>query len=284
MTGRRAMFGLCMMCALVFSAIAAQAASAGQTAFTCVEGAAKLDFVKAHCVAGEEGTKKFGHVEITEETHARLSNANTNATTNGPTNSILKETIAATNLELVATGVEGIGTLRNEEKGGATGMQASATSDANGITYTGVTVAAPAGKGCKVFEDKAGVPGTEKVVKTKPVTGRTIVTGAVHEVVIEPVTPTVFATFFIEGCEAVVPEALRGKWEITGSIKCPTNGATIVCSHGSITTQNTLKGKGFKAGLEGKATITAGKLPTPKEIEEGKSPATNPVSVTTTTP
>ncbi len=277
MTGRRAMFGLCMMCALVFSAIAAQAASAGQTAFTCVASAAVKDHPTDHCVPSEKGTgANFGHTAITEETHAKLSNEKTNATTNGPTNSILKETIAATNLELVATGVEGLGTLRNEEKGGATGMQATATSDANGITYTGVTVAAPAEKGCKVFEDKGGVPGTEKVVKTKPVTGRTIVTGAVHEVVIEPVTPTVFATFFIEGCSAVVPEALRGKWEITGSIKCPTNGATIVCSHGSITTQNTLKGKGSKAGLEGKATITAGKLPVGEP--------TNPVSVTTTTP
>ena len=222
---------------------------------------------------------------ITEETHARLSNANTNATTNGPSNTIFKETIAATNLEFEATGaVEGLGTLRNEEVGEPKEMRARAISDANGITYKGVIVKAPAGKGCKVFEDKGGAPGTEGVIKTKPVTGRTIVTGALHEVVIEPVTPTVFATFFIEGCEAVVPEFLRGKWEITGSIKCPTNGATIVCSHGSITTQNTLKGKGSKAGLEGKATITAGKLPTPKEIEEGKTPATNPVSVTTTTP
>ena len=281
MTGRRAMFGLCMMCALVFSAIAAQAASAGQTAFTCVESAATKQFASAHCVPGETGSK-FGHVIIpnTENgnplvTHAKLSNANTDSATTGPTNSILKETIAATNLELESKGViEGLGTLQNEEVGGE--MRASATSEEKGITYNGVIVKAPAGKGCKVFEDKGGVPGAEGVVKTKPVTGRTIANGAIDEVIIEPVAPTVFATFFIEGCEAVVPEALRGKWEITGSIKCPTNGATIVCSHASITTQNTLKGKGSKAGLEGKATITAGKLPVGEP--------TNPVSVTTTTP
>ncbi len=274
MTGRRAIFGLCMSCALVFSAFAAQAASAGQTAFTCVESASTKQFASAHCVPGESGSK-FGHVAITEETHAKFSNANTNATTNGPSNWILKETIAGTNVEIESTGVvEGLGTLKNSEVGGE--MRASATSVATGGAANGVIVKAPAGKGCKVYEDNGGVPGTEGVVKPQPLTGRTIVTGATHETVIEPVTPTVFMTYFIQECSAAVPEAIRGKWEITGSIKCPTNGATIVCSHASITTQNTLKGKGSKAGLEGKLTVTAGKLP------EGEP--TNPVSVTTTTP
>jgi hypothetical protein len=287
MSARRTIFGLCMLCALAFSAIGAQAASAGQTAFTCVSTAATKDFAKAHCVPGETGTA-FGHVAFTKDTHAKLSNANTNAETNGPTNGILKETIAATNLELESTGVvEGLGTLKNElveiEKEKFE-MRATATSGANGITFNGVVVKAPAEKGCKVFEDKAGVEGAEGVVKTNPVTGHTIVTGTTHEVIIEPVTPNVFATFFITCTPGKVPAELEGTWTITGSIKCPTRGATINCEHGLITTQNTLKGKGAKAGLQGKATITAGETPTAKEVEEGKNPPTNPISVTTTTP
>ena len=102
MSVRRTIFGLCMLCALAFSAIAAQGASAaGQTAFTCVENAGEKDFTKAHCAPADfvgSGKGTFGHVAFTGTTHARLSNEKTNATTTGPENGILKETIAATNL------------------------------------------------------------------------------------------------------------------------------------------------------------------------------------------
>jgi hypothetical protein len=286
MTGRRAIFGLCMLCALAFSAIAAQGASAkGQTAFTCTSEATVKDFAKEHCVPGETGTS-FGHKEIpvNEVTHATLSNEKTNAETNGRTNTVLKETIAATNLELESTGlVDGVGTLKNEVVG--TEMRASAESNASGITYNGVIVKAPAGKGCKVFEDNGGVKGAEGVVKTRKVKGHTTVVtdkengeGTAeerHSVIIEPaVAGEPFASFFIE-CEKGkgVPEELEGRWEITGTITCPTHGATISCNHTTLTEQNTLKGKGKKAGLQGKATIIAGKEP----ITE----PTHPISVTT---
>jgi hypothetical protein len=272
MTRRRTLFGLCVMTALWIGGVPLQAAAESPTAATCVSTAKVKEFSSAHCVPGETGTA-FGQVEINEETHAKLSNANTNATTTGPTNVILKEAIASTNLELESTGVvEGLGTLKNSEVGGE--MRATATSDASGITFNGVTVKAPAEKGCKVYEDKSsGEEGAEGVIKTKPVTGHTIVTGTTHEVVIEPVTPTVFATFFITCTPGKVPAELEGTWTITGSIKCPTHGATIACEHGAITTQNTLKGKGSKVGLAGKVTITAGKFPTTEP--------TNPISFTT---
>ena len=283
MTGRRAIFGLCMLCALAFSAIAAQGASAkGQTAFTCSSEAKVKEFAKEHCVPGQTGTS-FGHVEIpvNEVTHATLSNEKTNAETNGRTNTVLSETIAATNLRLESTGlVDGIGTLKNEVVG--TEMRAFAESNASGITFEGVVVTAPAGKGCKVFEDNEGVKGAQGVVKTKPVMGNTTVVKDKqegveeerHSVIIEPKAGAVFATFFIE-CEKGkgVPEELEGTWEITGTITCPTHGATITCNHNTVTEQNTLKGKGKKAGLEGKATIIAGKEP----ITE----PTHPISVTT---
>lgn len=285
MTGRRAIFGLCMLCAMAFSAIAAQGAWAGQTSFTCVEVPSGGSFSSEHCVEGETGTT-WAHVVITpgEVTHAKLSNAKTDATTTGPENTVLKETIAATNLELESTGVvEGLGTLENKEVAGE--MTAYAESDANGITFHGVKVIAPANKGCVVRESSGG---TLETVKTKPVKGHTIVrtdkengegTAAErHSVIIEPVTGETFATFFIE-CTGNVPLALKGNWEINGKLRCPTHGATIVCNHQTVTEtepEGGLIGKGATAGLKGKATITAGKLPVTEP--------THPISVTTTTP
>jgi len=275
-----------MLCAMAFSAVVAQGASAaGQTAFTCASGGGAKDFSKAHCAPADAvtpGTGSFGHVAITEETHARLSNEKTNSTTTGPTNGTLRETIAGVELELESTGVvEGRGILRNEEVGGV--MQAYAESNESALTFNGVIVKKPAGKGCIVREKNAGAEG---VVKTRPVKGHTTVVtdkengeGAAeerHSVIIEPTTGTVFASFWIECSDPSVPIALQENWEITGKVTCPTNGATINCNHNTITEANTLKGKGTKAGLQGKATITAGKFP--------ESEPTNPISVTTTTP
>jgi hypothetical protein len=261
MIGRRAIFSLCILCALAFSASATQgAAAAGGRLFTCVNTAPVKDFATEHCKPGQAGTA-YGHVAITEPTHLGFDNDKTNATTTGPTNSVFKETIAGTNLELESTGaIEGLGAGGNEEVGGE--WRGSVETNANGLTYNGVIVKAPAGKGCKVFEDKEGVKGTEGVVETKPVKGHTLVTETTTEVVIEPVTSSVFATFFIE-CEKGkgVPPELEGTWEITGSLKCPTQGAEISCGHSEITTQKTLKGKGAKAGLEGSITVSGGKVP-----------------------
>jgi len=285
MTRLQTFFALGAVCAAAFSAIPVQAALAevDQTAFTCSEGASVKEFSSEHCVPGETGTA-YGHVGIKagEETHAKLSNAKTNETTTGPTSTILKETIAGVNLELESTGVvEGHGILKNEEVEGV--MRASAESNEGGLTFNGVIVKSPAGKGCIVREKKAGAEG---VVKTKPVKGHTTVvtdkengegTAAErHSVIIEPTTGTVLATFWIECTDPSVPPALQENWEVTGKINCPTHGATISCNHNTITEANTLRGKGTKAGLQGKATITAGKLP--------ESEPTNPVSVTTTTP
>ena len=166
-------------------------------------------------------------------------------------------------------------------------MQASAVSNASGLTFNGVVVKAPKEKGCKVFEDVEATKtkGAEGVIKTHAVKGHTSVVEDTeagvkkerHSVIIEPTEGTIFATFFIECKKGEgVPEALEGTWTIEGKIQCPTQGATIVCNHETITTANTLKGKGAKAGLAGKATITAGAGVEPPLGE------THPISVTTT--
>ena len=88
MIGRKTTVGLSLLCALLFSAIAVQSASAAKaintTAFTCVENAGAKDFKDAHCdekVA--EGTGKFGHVAIKNDETTEIDVTNT-------TNAVLK--------------------------------------------------------------------------------------------------------------------------------------------------------------------------------------------------
>jgi hypothetical protein len=66
MNGRRAILDLCMLCALLVSAFAAQSASAaGTTGFTCKAGAAEAGFSDAHCLTPAVGAAvKFTHVAI----------------------------------------------------------------------------------------------------------------------------------------------------------------------------------------------------------------------------
>jgi len=270
---------------MAVGAIGAQSASAGLSLFTCIK-TETGEFATEHCVASDPGPKEYSHVVFTQnETHGKIHNLKTDSTTTGRTNELFKETIAGTNLELESTGnVEALGTVKNELVGGE--MRGVATTNENGIVFEGVVVKAPAGKGCKVFEDTAKKEkGAEGIVKTKPVTARTTVVkdieGGVeqerHSAIIEPVTAPIFATFFIE-CEKGkgVPEALEGTWTVEGKLTCPFHGATIICNHETVTTANTLKGKGAKGGLAGKFTITAGRLP--------ETEPTHPLSVTTTTP
>jgi hypothetical protein len=117
-------------------------------------------------------------------------------------------------------------------------------------------VTKPAGKGCKVTtDDHSGTPkeGAETVVDTEQL--RVTTEGQGDFLKIEPATGTNLATFWITCSTPKVP-ALEGTWSITGSLKCPVEGATVVCDHNEITAQNTLKAKGAKAGYSGKLTIS----------------------------
>jgi hypothetical protein len=248
MTGRKTVIGLCVLCALAISAVAAQGASAaGTTAVTCVSGQGTLS--GAHCLPSSTGS--FGHVAIANGTTTELSgtNNNTASETTAARPSILKETIAGTELELNATTVSGTGTMTNSIEGEEMFASGSGT-----ITYSGVTVSKPAGKGCKVYTDVIATKtkGAEGVIDANV---KATTKGQGDFLKFEPAEGTAFATFFVE-CTTKV-EALEGTWEITGSVKCPTSGATVLCSHTETTTQNTLKGKGNKAGLDGALTIKA---------------------------
>jgi hypothetical protein len=126
MTGRRAIVGLCLLCALLVSAFAAQGASAATT--------------------GTTGTAPAG------------TGYNGNITGSGG-ETLLHSVISGIEVELKSTELAGSGTMESMLAG--TGEH---TSNGTGtIEYKGVTVVKPAGKGCAV---KTGQVTTEKLKAT----------------------------------------------------------------------------------------------------------------------
>jgi hypothetical protein len=277
MNGRRAIIGLCMLCALVFSALAAQGASAaGTTAFTCkavTPAAETKGFSKEHCKTADAVTTnaKFEHVAFAAGTATDLTvtNAKTNAETNGATSFSLHSVQSGVEEQLSATGVMGEGTITNSEAGGE--MLASGTSS---LTFTGVTVQKPVGKGCKVYEDiNPTTMGPEGQVKTNSLKGTTFSEGEKMGLKFEPAVGEVFATFYVTECSVA---ALNGTYEVKGSIKTTTvDGATIEFTSAETTGQGTLKTRGQKSGIDGKLTLSG------KDTPAGDLTDT-PLSLTTT--
>jgi hypothetical protein len=266
MNRRRAIAGLCLLCALALSAFAAQGASAaskGTTAFTCVN--VVLGTLHGpHCLQnGPPAATEYEHNTIPAETttELELSSAKTAKETTASGTTVFKEVLGGAELETASSNATGTPT-------------STITNKVDPVTgehyvegtllyhYAEVQVLKPAGKGCKVFTD-------EEATKTKGAEGvvdwhvKFTTKGQGDFIKFEPATGSAFLTYFVE-CTTKVGEPLEGTWTITGSFKCPLNGATIVCSHAELTTQNTLKGKGSKAGIEGPLTIS-GRDPTLKE-------------------
>lgn len=246
MIGLRSVVGFCLLCALCFSAIAASgaAASNGTTAFTCKEKkeVGGVGFSREHCSAADVASEgaKYEHVAVAEETATEVvaTNANTKNETTEPTTVKLLSVISGTPIEIQGTGWTGSGLMVNTKDPG-TGehyVQEEGT-----VTFTGVTVTKPAGKGCKVATES---------VKTNQlsVTSK----GQGDALKFAPKEGTTFATVTIEGCSI---GALNGACALTGSLVGHPDGAVVSFKHSEITTQNTLSFGGQKAGLEGTVTI-----------------------------
>lgn len=230
--------------AFTFVAIGAQSAGAvtGTTAFTCkkkaVEGGA--GFSDAHCITEVGSGAKYEHVAIPPNTKTELlvTNANTAAATTASTPAILKGTIAGVAVTLEATEVRNEGTFENTvAANGEHFVHGTGTT-----TYSGVKVTAPAGKGCKVPEEK---------VTTSPLTGTSAGQGMAGK--LAPVEGETFGELKIEGCSV---SGLNNTFPITGSVTCSGTGSTATCTHGVVTTQSTLKFAGQKAGVEVATTFT----------------------------
>jgi hypothetical protein len=279
MNGRRAIIGLCMLCALLVSAVAAQGASAkefGTTSFTCANlGGTTHQFTKAHCKESDKGAGPFEHVAIAENTTTELTgtNANTGANTETATVTKLKSVRAGVELELQATGVtnEGPATMVNKKAVNAKGETEMYVEGEGKILYTGVSVTKPAGKGCEVFKtENAGPPVTHTgkgEVETKQLAATTKEQGMALK--FAPKAGATFAVFYVTNCTVA---GLNGTYEVTGSVKGVPDGATTNFEHAAVTTQGTLKLGGQAAGIEGSLTLKG---------RANSTQAFTPLSVTT---
>ncbi len=124
MNRRRAVIGLSLLCALLFSAFAVQSAQAtvGTTAFTCVSGGGEKDFADAHCDEPKAGGG-FGHVAIGESTTTvEFTNEKTANKTTEAKHALFKSTSGGIAVEITCTTVRGEGSIKNIAKGPDGGM------------------------------------------------------------------------------------------------------------------------------------------------------------------
>lgn len=246
MNRRRAIAGLCMICALLISAFAAQGAGAitGTTAFTCKVGPGDVGgktYSTDHCKPSE-ASGEFGHYKIAEGTSTELT-GNSNAET-----AKLKSTIAGVAVTFTAGSATGSGTMENK-------IDASGEHFADGsgtLTFNEVAVSTPK---CFAFKDEGGLKGAKGIIHTEKLTVTT--KGQGDALKLTPAEGEVFSRFWLldtngktaaEGGECTI----SGTYTVTGSIKGVPEGATAKMTHAESTAQGTLKlGSGAKIGIEG---------------------------------
>lgn len=264
MTKYRTIVGLCMLCALAIGAFAAQgavAATKGTTAFTCKKKneAGGAGFSKAHCKSGDATASgaAYEHVAFAEGITTELtgSNEKTGSNTESTTPVRLRNAQAGVDYEIEAGRVSGVGSVTNA-KDPVTGEHY--VHGVAVVSFEEVVVTKPSGKGCTVKGGK--ITSNELKATTK---------GQGDFLHFEPATGSAMTSYELEGCSVV---ALNGVQEVTGSISCPVDGATVTCTHSATTALGTLKERGFKSGIEGTMTLSA--------REKGAGEYT-PLSVTT---
>jgi hypothetical protein len=277
----RTLVGLCMLCALLISAFAAQSASAskGTTAFTCVKDEAAGTLSGEHCLAAG-GSGKHKHAAIAQDTTTEVITT-TEKTQNNTTetgSARLRMTIGGIAAELLATLAHSEGWMENKVEPGAKGEHHVIAHTSN--TFTNVKMVKPAGLGCKVYTSNEDTSkGEEGVLHTTPLKVTTTGEGdsgrleATDTSSGDPSKEGVIAHFILDGCVAPVT-GLNGPYTVQGSITCPVNGATVACTHPGTTAADTLKLNGaIKAGLELSTTF--------KGREKGSGSAYTPLSPTT---
>jgi hypothetical protein len=229
MDGHRTIRCVCILCALVFSICAAQSANAATTAFTCKDlKEAAGDFSDPHCKQASAGGS-FKHIEIPPNTTTELTVTNENES-GEKVPAKLKTTINGIVLELIATDAQAAGSVENQP-----GAYARSTT-----TYSGITVAKPSGKGCKIYTDtgakekgEEGVIHTNELITTTEGQGDA---GTLYAAENENIT-----TFILDGCKGSEAfEQLNMTYTINGAVRCVPSGATVNCSHSTMTAEGTL--------------------------------------------
>jgi hypothetical protein len=272
MNGRRAVIGLSLLCALVFSGLAAQSAMAvkGTTAFTCVKVAEGVpsEFEDAHCLKKHTPfTGEYVHAVIGEGTVTNVTTVNDETGTKPL--SKFKSTIAGTEFELQSKSFmscRGKTKLTNKVNGA---KQMEAAGENCGV-FSETTVTKPAK--CSV---KGGV-----VNLTEGGEGKTVVKEVEkkQEMYVEFLPPKekAFSTFTLEGAEC----ALKGlAIEVKGTAQANNTTEEGKLDGPTLRFTTAQTGKTLKVGAnkaEFEATFT-----TRMEEPEGK-PEEPAISLTTT--
>ena len=248
MIRRKTIVGLCLLCALAASALAAQGASAskGTTAFTCKKtekGGA--GFSKAHCKAADAvgSGAAYEHVAVAEGTQTEISgtNAKTSSNTESTQAVKLKNTLAGVTYEISVGKVSGIGSVTNarDSETGEHYVHGAAIVSFEELTINPATCSVEGGK----------ITSKELVVTTK---------GQGDFVKFAPaVAGGQLTEYTLVGAEC----GLNATWKVYGTIKCPADGATITCTHNTLTSEKTLREgnptTGAITGIEGSMTLSA---------------------------
>jgi hypothetical protein len=252
MIGRRTIVGLSLLCALLFSAIAVQSASAAKavntTATTCIKAPVKEtgDFDDAHCdIVNSNKKGEFTHGTPWKGT------TETEASNEAGKNAVLKGELGGVKMEITCTSVtDEKGTLTNTEVGKEHKISGSTT-----VNFAGVcTVAKPAKCTVKTpITTKAVFEGVEGLGAGKNEMG----------VEFKPSAGEIFTTITLEGAEC----ALKGKpLEVKGTAigtgaPVPTAkhaGSTLIFT--TAMTKETLSIGGKPAEFESTTTVRMAKV------------------------
>jgi hypothetical protein len=247
MQNGKSLFGIPILLAIAVGGVGPQPASAASnTAYTCTNTGTFTgeNWTSATCTT-HSPTGTFGHVAIPANTSTTLTG------TGGTTK--LASTISGVAVELQSTSLQASGSMENTVHGGE--MLANATGT---ITYAGVTVTKPAGKGCIVWEElKGGELKNEGMISTKLLKASTAgLTGALS---FTPNEGSTLATFWVSRCSLA---ALNGEYVVTGSVtSTEIAGTSTKFTHENTTGQKTLKLRGQVAGLEGELNLLGNGTP-----------------------
>jgi hypothetical protein len=234
MTGRKSLIGLFLLCASLFSVVAAANVFAAQRAVECAPGG--MQFKDEHCQIAGTG---FGHVNNPANgvvTNITVTNERTAAGTTAAAVWKLKSKLAGIATEVQCTSLKSEGSTLTNAVGSVSGTGTA--------TFEGCTVTAPAGRKCEVVNKK---------ITTSKLKGTTEGEPANDLKIEKDEKEPDLATVWIKNClEESPPEE---KYPVDGSLILTTSGSTASSTEAGVTAQGTLTFGGNAAGLEGSATF-----------------------------
>jgi hypothetical protein len=238
MVGRRSVLGVSTLCALVLGVFAAANAFGAQRAWECAPTPGSGTFTDEHCQI-EAGTGFTHKNNIANGTPTNITGTNQKTAAGTTASEVwkLKGKLVGVATEVQCT------TLASVSNAGLIN-EANAVIGNGKAVFSGCTVAAPAGRNCKVGGGE---------FTTSELFGSTAGLSA-NELKIEPFNAeTELTVIRIENCLSNIPPT--NNYPVDGSLIFTTSGATMTSTHAGITAQGTLTFGGNPAGVSGAATI-----------------------------